>query len=326
MRTALILRAVNMLGLPMVKVEENYELDRTLTLWTRCSASISLPPCYSTLLAGDNAESIGDNAESIGDNAESIGDNAESIGDNAESIGDNAESIGDNAESIGDNAESIGDNAESIGDNAESIGDNAESIGDNAESIGDNAESIGDNAETTGVNAESIEDNVKIAGDNAEAIRVNAKTTGYNAKDALDGAEVPLNGAEVPLNGAENTSLNKRYIRKQDSNNLMLQTLRESCELIAREISFEINLSLRRIRELLSESVKLGKIVTYGSNEKRNTCFPDSLSLYNAWKQCACGQVPTLPHILLFASVNADSYEIPNQKRCFLRRKEEWQR
>ncbi len=277
MRTALILRAVNMLGLPMVNVEKNYELDRlTLTLWTRCSASISLPPCYSTPHAGDNAESIGDNAETTGDNAESIEDNAKIAGDNAESIRDNTK--------------------------------------------------VSPNGEEVRLNGAEVRLN-------GAEVRLNgAEVSPNGAEVSPNGVEASLNSAEENANGAENTSLNKQYIskylnrRKQDSNNLMLQTLKESYELTAREISFEINLSLRRIRELLSESVKLGKIVTYGSNEKRNTCFPDSLSLYNAWKQCACGQVPTLPHILLFASVNADSYEIPNQKRCFLRRKEEWQR
>ncbi len=263
MRTALILRAVNMLGLPMVNVEKNYELDRlTLTLWTRCSASISLPPCYSTPHAGDNAETTGDNAESIGDNAESIGDNTKVSPNGAEVRLNGAE--------------------------------------------------------------------VRLNG--AEVSPNGAEVSPNGAEVSPNGVEASLNSAEENANGAENTSLNKQYIskylnrRKQDSNNLMLQTLKESYELTAREISFEINLSLRRIRELLSESVKLGKIVTYGSNEKRNTCFPDSLSLYNAWKQYECYQVATLPHPILYISVNEDSYEIPSQERCYLRRKEEWQR
>ncbi len=313
MRTALILRAVNMLGLPMMKVEENYELDRlTLTLRARCSDSISLPQGYSTLLAGDNAESIGDNAESIGDNAETTGVNAESIEDNAKIAGDNAETTGDNAESIEDNAESIRDNAK-VSPNGAEVSPNGAEVSPNGAEVSPNGAEVSPNGAEVSPNGAEVSPN-------------GAEVSPNGAEVSPNGAETSPNGAEVNVNGAENTSLNKRYIRKQDSNNLMLQTLRESCELIAREISFEINLSLRRIRELLSESVKLGKIVTYGSNEKRNICFTNSLSLRNAWKQYEYYQVATLPHPILSISVNADSYEIPNQKRCFLRRKEEWQR
>ncbi len=231
-----------MRGLPMVKVEEIYELNRTtLTLWARCSASISLPQGYSTPHAGDNAEITLDNAEITLDNAEITLDNA------------------------------------------------------------------------------------KITLDNAEITLDNAEIT-------LNGAEITLNGAEDTLNGAENTSLNKRYIRKhinrrkKDSNNLILRTLRESHKLDARETSLQLNLSLNRTRELLPESVELGKIVTYESNVNRNICLPDNPSLRNAWKQCAGDQEPTLPHSILSISVNADSYERPGLERCFLRRKEKWQR
>ena len=119
-----------------------------------------------------------------------------------------------------------------------------------------------DNAETVGYNAEA-------AGYNAEAAGYNAEAAGDNAKTAGDNAETGSGGAETYIVG--NPPKSKHV--KQNSADLILQTI-EGKELSAREISLNINLSLRRTRELLSKLVKSGKVVFYGSNEKRKYLLP----------------------------------------------------
>ncbi len=118
-------------------------------------------------------------------------------------------------------------------------------------------------------NAEDVEDNAENTGDNANEGRNNAETDSRGAETDSRGAETGPRGAKTYI--VSNNPQGKHL--KQNSADLILQTI-EGKELSAREISLNINLSLRRTRELLSKLVKSGKVVFYGSNEKRKYLLP----------------------------------------------------
>lgn len=90
------------------------------------------------------------------------------------------------------------------------------------------------------------------------------------------GAENDSRGAKNDSRGAKNDKIfNKRpKRRKQDSINLILLALKKEQEMNVREVSLYINLSLRRTRELLSELVKSGEVISYGSNESKKYLLP----------------------------------------------------
>ncbi len=116
---------------------------------------------------------------------------------------------------------------------------------------------------------------------------VDVKDDSRSAENTFRGAENTSRGAEKTSRSAENTSRGAEAYstniekqkdnlkrRKQDSLDLILLTLEKEREMNARDLSLHINLSLRRTRELLSELVKSGKVISYGANEKKKYVLP----------------------------------------------------
>lgn len=94
-----------------------------------------------------------------------------------------------------------------------------------------------------------------------------------SAENEYKGAETSLDCDEDIKKGAEKTviSLNQK---KETTFELIINLLKENKEMKSRDLASSLGLSLRRTRELLAEMIKQGKIVSYGSNEKKIYSLP----------------------------------------------------